>query len=751
MFFSILSLVTGVVFVQQFSVLPENKWIAIIGLLSLILSLFRCWRLMFFTMGILWALYFANLRLAERLPESLEGKVINIEGQVLGLPRYDDRRVRFDFKVLHPDTTFSGKIRLSWYFPDQQIKAGQFWQMTVKLKKPHGRLNPGGFDYERWLLIQNIGATGYVRNTPKAKLLATAPYWKNFDVIRQLISDELTALLPGSDNLGLIKALIIGERHEIKDKQWSIFRKTGTIHLIAISGLHIGLIASLVYYLTLKTAIRLAVISPQKIAAASAMIVATFYAALAGFSIPTQRALIMLIIVMLASILQRNTSIKNTLALAMLGVVLFDPFSVLSAGFWLSFLAVTLLVFILAGRLGGTASYWLNVIKIHCVMAIGLSPLLVFYFQQVSIIAPLANFIAVPVVSFLIVPLSFASVLMMAVSVDYAVPLLHLIDEILKGLWFVLSNLADLSYSDASIVSSPFYVVIFALIGLFILLSPKGIPARWLGGVLLLPLLLVKQDKQKPGDFEMTLLDVGQGLSAVIKTANHSLVFDTGAKYSSQFNMGRSVVIPFLQHKGVSKIDKLIISHGDNDHIGGAKAVIDQVRPQQILTSVPELLAPYQSVRCIAGQQWVWDQVKFSVISPVVGTLRGENNNSCVLKVSSNNKAVLLTGDIEKEAETWLLGQQGISLKSDVLIAPHHGSKTSSTLAFLKAVDPDMILIPAGYKNRYSFPHDKVIKRYMALNKAWKNTADQGAITISVKNSQVNLTTMRKDKAHYWN
>lgn len=750
MFFSILSLMAGIVFVHQFSILPEIKWVAILGLLSLILSIFRCWRLMFFTMGVLWALYHANLRLAERLPEPLQGQVISVEGQVVGLPHYDDRRVRFDFKVLHPDTAFPEKIRLSWYFPEQQIKAGQYWQMKVKLKKPHGRLNPGGFDYERWLLIQNIGAKGYIKDTTKAKLLATDPYWKNFDVIRQLISDELTAVLPESDNLGLIKALIIGERHEINDEQWGIFRKTGTIHLIAISGLHIGLIAGLVYFLMLKLAIRFAVISPQKTAATSAIVIAIFYAALAGFSIPTQRSLIMLMTVMLASVLQRNTSIKNTLALAMLGVVLIDPFSVLSAGFWLSFFAVTLLVFILSGRLG-TASYWQNVIKIHCVMAIGLSPLLIFYFQQVSIIAPLANFIAVPVVSFLIVPLSFASVLMMAVSVEYALPLLKLIDEILKGLWLVLSKLADLSYSDVSIVSNSFYVVIFALIGIFILLSPKGMPARWLGAVLILPLLFVKQDKQRLGDFEMTLLDVGQGLSAVIETKNHSLVFDTGAKYSSQFNMGNSVVIPFLHHKGITKIDKLIISHGDNDHIGGAKAIIDQVTPQQILTSVPELLDQYSSVKCIAGQQWFWDQVKFSIISPAVGLLKGENNNSCVLKVSSHNNSVLLTGDIEKQAEAWLLGQQAASLKSAVLIAPHHGSKTSSSLAFLKAVNPDMILIPAGYKNRFSFPHTEVIERYKALNKPWMNTANQGAITISVKKSQLNLSTMRKDKAHYWN
>jgi len=750
MFFSILSFVAGIVIVQQFSVLPGIQWIVALAVLLIVLSFLQLWRLVFFTLGLLWAIYFASIHLADNLATDLEGQNLQIEGQVIGLPQKDDRRVKFDFAVLKSSVQLPQKIRLSWYFPKQVIKSGQAWQLTVKLKKPHGRFNPGSFDYERWLFVENIGATGYVRNTPEPILLKPASLWQSYTAIRQQISDQLTVLLPKSEYVGLIKALTIGQKHEINAKQWEVFKKTGTIHLLAISGLHIGLISSLAYFLLLKIAVRLAVVSPQKTAAISAVLVAIFYSALAGFSVPTQRALIMLIVIMSAIVLQRNTLTKNTLALAMLAVVLHDPLAVLSAGFWLSFLAVSIIVFSLSARLGKTG-YWVAATKIHFVTAIGLSPLLLFYFQQISIIAPLANFVVVPVVSLLIVPLCFIAVLTMAISTDLSLIFLQLIDVILKVLFELLSIMADLPYSTITTTTPSFYVIPFALLGVFILLSPKGIPARWLGSVFLLPIILSKQSSLNEGDFELTLFDVGQGLATVIQTSNHTLVFDTGAKYSEQFDMGSSVVIPFLKYKGITKVDTLLISHGDNDHMGGAKAIIEKIDVQGVLSSVPQLLKNYQALQCVAGQQWVWDKVKFEIISPVLNVFNGDNNNSCVLKVSSLDQSVLLTGDIEKEAESWLLKQQGDRLKSDVLIAAHHGSKTSSTLEFLKAVNPDVILIPAGYRNRFSFPHKQVIDRYAALNKAWMNTADSGAITVAIENNQLTVNSMRKQEGKYWN
>ena len=751
MFFSVLSFVIGIIVVQQFSALPETIWILCLFVLLLCSAFLRYWRLTFFVMGVLWACGFACIRMADRLPEHLEGQHIKVEGRVVGLPQNDERRVRFDFAASKSklETRLPEKIRLSWFFPKQQIKAGQYWQFTVKLKKPHSRFNPGGFDYEKWLFMQNIGATGYVRNKPPPRLIATESSCQNFDCLRQKIADNLDVLMGHAENSGIIKALTIGERHNISHKQWDIFRKTGTVHLMAISGLHIGLVAGLAYLLALKISIRLAIISPQSIAAIITIIVALFYAALAGFSLPTQRALLMLTIVMAATSWQRNIRPVNTLALTMFIVLLFDPLAVLSAGFWLSFLAVVLIVYSLAGRLG-KAGYWKTAIKIHWVTAIGLAPLLIFYFQQVSIVAPVANLLAVPVISLLVVPLCLIAVLVMFFMPTLAEHVFLLVDKILQILWSVLAEMAQLSHANFSTTLVPFYAIPLALLGVFILLSPRGMPMRWLGLVMFLPLLFVDLKKPEQGEVTLTLLDVGQGLSAVIETSKHVLVFDTGAKYSDQYDMGDAVVIPFLNSKGIKDVDILLISHGDNDHIGGAESVIEQNRVDKILTSVPMMLAQYSPEQCQAGQSWDWDDVKFEIFWPVQNSL-SENNNSCVLKVSSKQGSFLLTGDIEAEAEDGLIKKYTQLLESDVLIAPHHGSKTSSTLSFLKWVKPAIVLIPSGYRNRFSFPHEEVLKRYKETNTSWMDTAEDGALIVEMKKDLLEVHSIRRDRTKYWN
>ncbi|MCK5190550.1 MAG: DNA internalization-related competence protein ComEC/Rec2, partial [Methylococcales bacterium] len=416
------------------------------------------------------------------------------------------------------------------------------------------------------------------------------------------------------------------------------------------------------------------IISPQIIAAIITIIVALFYAALAGFSLPTQRALLMLTIAMAATSWQRNIMSVNTLELTMFIVLLFDPLAVLSAGFWLSFLAVVFIVYSLAGRLG-KPGYWKAAIKIHWVTAIGLAPLLILYFQQVSIVAPVANLLAVPVISLLVVPLCLIAVLVMFFMPLLAEHVFLLVDKLLQVLWSFLAEMAQLSYANFSTTLVPFYAIPLALLGVFILLSPRGMPMRWLGMVMFLPLLFVDLKKPEQGEVTLTLLDVGQGLSAVIETDKHVLVFDTGAKYSDQYDMGDAVVIPFLNSKGIKDVDTLLISHGDNDHIGGAESVIKQNRVDKILTSVPMMLAQYSPEQCQAGQSWDWDDVKFEILWPVQNSF-SENNNSCVLKVSSKQGSFLLTGDIEAEAEGGLIKKYAQQLESDVLIAPHHGSKT---------------------------------------------------------------------------
>ncbi len=753
MFFSVLSFLAGIIVVQQFSQLPEPFWLLWLFLLVCCFAFLRHWRLMFFTTGLLWAICFASLRMQDQLPEQLEGQLIQIEGKVIGLPQSDERSVRFDFSVIKSKQIQAinlKKIRLSWYYPKQAIKSGQIWQFTVKLKKPHGRLNPGGFDYERWLFMQNISATGYVKNKPAALLIATDSVFQNANNIRQLISDKLDNLIGKTENRALIKALTIGDKHELSPAQWQLFRDTGTIHLLAISGLHIGLISGMIYFLLLKITISLAIRSPQVIAALFAIAIAIFYAALAGFSLPTQRALLMLTITMIAIVWQRNITPGNTLAIALLAVLIVDPLAVLSAGFWLSFLAVVLIVYSLTARLG-KAGYWQGALKIHWITALGLAPVLLFYFQQVSIISPAANLLSVPVISMLIVPLCLSGVIMLFISATLAHHIFALVDKLLHGLSWILSEMAALPFATVSLPNPPVYAVVLAIFGVFLLFSPKGTPARWLAFIFMFPLLFQNVEKPKPGEIKLTVLDVGQGLSAVVQTTNHLLVFDTGAKYSKKYNMGNAVILPFLKNKAIKMIDILLISHGDNDHIGGADSILEQIPVNKVLTSVPGQLSQYLPESCQAGQSWVWDQVLFEVLWPQLNKgFLSDNNNSCVLKITSKRMRLLLTGDIEETTEILLTNKYGSQLQSDVLVAPHHGSNTSSTLVFLKQVQPTIVLIPSGYRNRFSFPHPQVLKRYKKIDATVFNTAIEGALSVKVHNNLIVIETMRSKWEKYW-
>ncbi|WP_020160781.1 DNA internalization-related competence protein ComEC/Rec2 [Methylobacter marinus] len=742
----------GALLAQQLPALPAGEWLMAGGLIAGLVAGLRLWRVLFFLLGALWAILFAMNRLTDRLPESLEGINIPVKGVVVGLPEQDEKRVRFDLVVSESGGGLPSKIRLSWYYPKHEVRAGQQWSVTVKLKRPHGNMNPGGFDYERWLFTEGIGATGYVRNHPAPVMLSDDPAWYSISAGRQRIADQLSQLLGDGKSLPLVKAITIGDGNEIRQEQWEVFRKTGTLHLMVISGAHIGLVAGLVYFAVLRLWAWTGLLtwSPQKVAALSALAVAILYSALAGFSIPTQRSVIMLAVVMVAIILQRNTRSFHTLATAMFAVLLLDPLAVLSAGFWLSFLAVAVIVYAVAGRFG-KPGYLEGTLKINWATTIALSPLLLFFFQQVSLIAPLANLIAVPVVSFLVVPLSLLSVLVMWISPALAGNLFVLVDVVLQGLWWLLSALADTPLSVINHAQPPGWALCFAIPGILIMLAPVGMPARWLGLVMFLPLAFTEPNRPEPGGFRMTLLDVGQGLSAVVQTSGHVLVYDTGAKFSQQSDMGRSVVLPFLRKQGIDKIDSLIISHGDNDHIGGAESLMKGIETGQVLTSVPQQLSSHAPVACMAGQSWRWDGVMFTMLSPAPSGFVSENDNSCVLKIQSEKGVVLLVGDIEASAETWLVEAYGGQLKADVLIAPHHGSKTSSTRPFLQNVQPDYVLIPAGYRNQFGFPHQSVLQRYQAVNAQWLNIAEQGAIFVDAETDSLAVQTMRGRESRYWN
>jgi competence protein ComEC len=775
----------GVMLVQQLTVLPGMQWLIAGGVAACIIAWLRYWRVLFFLVGALWTIVFAMHRLSERLPEHLEGLEIQVAGTIAGLPEQDEKRVRFDFitrdgvyaenlsgtgsaitrdgvyaksqqeagaaTVVESERQLPAKLRLSWYYPDQPIKAGQQWLFTVKLKRVHGTMNPGGFDYERWLFTEGVGATGYVRTNPKPVLLGRDPLWNNISVWRQAITDRLSNVLSNSPSLALIKALTIGDGNSVTQEQWEVFRKTGTTHLAVISGSHIGLIAGLVYFLALKcwawTGYK--AWPPQKIAALSAGLVAIFYAGLAGFSVPAQRSVVMLSVAMAAIILQRNSRPFNVLSIAMFAVLIVDPLAVLSAGFWLSFLAVAVIIYTVSGCLGRLGHVW-GVIKINWATSVGLSPLLLLFFQQVSLVAPLANLIAVPVIGLLVVPLSLLAVIVMFILPAAASQLFYLVDQVLQGLWWLLVQLAEMPMASINHAPPSYWALLFVVPGILWLLAPVGIPARWLSLVLFLPLVFTDAKRPETGDIHMTLLDVGQGLSAVVQTAHHLLVYDTGAKFSEQSDMGQSVLLPFLRSQGIGKIDSLVISHGDNDHIGGAASLMRGIDVGQVLTSVPQQLSEYAPSKCAAGQSWLWDGVRFTMLAPQQAFI-SNNDNSCVLKIQSEHGTVLLTGDIEASAESWLVKTYGEEMKADVLVAPHHGSKTSSTAEFLQAVQPDYVLIPAGYRNQFGHPHKDVLARYRQIHARWLTSADSGAIAVNSENNALIVQGMREAESKYWN
>lgn len=698
-----------------------------------------------FIVGLLWAGFQAQSQLADRLPEALAGKDIVISGEITAIPTVRDRLVRFE---LTPDSSaYPRRIRLNWYrAPSPYPSAGEQWQLTVRLKPPHGMSNPGSFDYEKWLFTQRIGATGYVRDSATNQRVEKASVW-DINRLRQQLQVRLKNLLPDATQLPLLQGLAIGIRDDLNDSHWQTLRQTGTSHLLAISGLHIGLAAAIGFFLfrffwRLFPTLLLRV--PAHYAGAlGGIVLAAFYASLAGFTVPTQRAFVMVATIMLALVWKRPLYPLHVLAVSLVLVLIIDPFAVINAGFWLSFSAVALIVFTCSNRYPKKRWNWAG---IHLWIAIGLIPLLVLFFGQISIISPIANLLAVPLVSFLVVPIILSGMVMLSVSESLAGWLLNIADYLLDLMWQWLRLLANSPISDWHSPFLPPIMIGLVAIAVTLLLLPRGWPAKWLAWVLLLPIWFYQADKPESGQFYLSALDVGQGLATVIETKDHVLVFDTGPKYSKFFDTGKAVVVPFLKHRGINTVDKLIVSHSDNDHIGGVESLTNLIAINETYSS--DLKALPNATACVAGQAWFWNQVKFEILHPVQTTPTSNNNNrSCVLKITANDRSALLPGDIEKESEYQLLNRYGKALQADILVVPHHGSRTSSTTRFVQTVDPDYGVFSVGHHNRYNFPVKSVLKRYQKQGTNILRTDHHGAILFRDNTQPIRW---RREKARLW-
>lgn len=777
-----LGFLAGVLISQTLAVLPPKNWSFLIVILVPLVFRFPAFRVVLcLFLGFLYSVFIAHDKLQGQISPVFEGHDLLLTGTIASIPDSTSQRSRFlvdvsDLSELPAATAASGihkgelpkRIRLSWYRTASTLHVGQRWQWIVRLKAPRGFANPGGFDYEGWLYRNNIHATGYVRDTPttqsRNRFLGENNQWVySVNRLRESLVDQLDRVLSDSRYGGLVTALLVGHRQEITTDQWSVLTATGTNHLMAISGLHIGLVAGMVFWLMIRLWRRLPRLSlylaAPRAAAIAALLAALVYAALAGFTLPTQRAVIMVSIVMLAAWRQRPVNPGQVLSIALFAVLLYDPVSAISGSFWLSFGAVAIIFYTMTGRLPAK-SWWWKWGRVQWVIAVGLFPLLLYWFQQVPLLSPVANFLAVPWVSFVTVPLTLAGGLTLLLWPALAHGLLVAAAASLAALWPLLEFLAGVHRALWLSSQPPVWTLVPAILGILWLLAPRGVPARWVGAVWLLPLAFFPRQHIPVGAVRLTVLDVGQGLATVIRTADHVAVYDTGPRYSAQFNAGDAVVVPFLRARGIEAIDRLILSHDDKDHTGGYDAIIRQMPVTEVMATANVRWQGHEPSAadhepCVAGERWSWDGVRFRVLHPGVDFQDVRDNNwSCVIQITTQTDKILLTGDIEQRVETELVkffASDDDNLRADVLIVPHHGSRSSSSDAFVRAVDPEYALISAGYKNRYGLPKADILQRYRDRGAHILRTDTSGAISLLLGTGKaVNPVLYRRQARRYW-
>ena len=750
---------------------------------------------------------------AGALNPALEGRDIAVKGMVLAMPQVSEDAVRFRLGVesasLNGQTvTLPPQILLGWYSgfagretkslpaqdsdaselalelqrKPQPLRAGERWQMTVRLKAPHGNSNPHGFDYELWLWEQGIQATGYVRagphDAPPVRLSSSWQY--PVEQARQAVREAIYQRVDNRQLAGVLAALVVGDQNAIERADWDVFRATGVAHLMSISGLHITMFAWLASLLlgslwrrSVRLTPRLCLALPASHAGAlGGLMLATLYALFSGWGVPAQRTIWMLATVVLLRQSGRQWPWLQTWLLAMAVVVALDPWALMQAGFWLSFVAVGVLFATDSGaheagksRTTGVFSSlnplrpgfwpeWLSnalaslrrAAREQWVVTLALTPLSLLLFNQVSLVGLLANAVAIPWVTLLVTPLAMLGVLWPPVwdAAAWTVGLLALF----------LQWLASWPMASVSVAAAPLWCAVAGVLGGGLL--AMRLPWHWraLGIPLLLPVLLWQPVPVATGQFELLAADIGQGNAVLVRTATHTLLYDTGPRFSRESDAGNRVLVPLLRALG-ERVDVLMLSHRDSDHIGGAPAVLAMQPQASLMSSIEdshELQALRKSTRCVAGQHWAWDGVTFDVLHPAAADYDVANKSnamSCVLRISSGAQTALLVGDLEAPQELRLVASVPERLKANVLLAPHHGSKTSSSAVFLDAVQPQLALVQAGYRNRFGHPVASVVARYDERGIRLVRSPQCGAASWqSVKPAEVSC--QRQQGQRYW-
>lgn len=803
--YAVLFFAFGVWLLQQQAVLPNLAWSGLTLLLAsalvlprrtllqrkaypALLAAFAC------TFGFFYAAFFAQQRLSDALPAEWQGKDIQIIGVVGKLPTQHEHGLRFIFdveQVLTPNAIVPPHILLASYAGAQEepldIHAGERWRFTVRLKQPHGSSNPHDFDFEAWMLENKLRANGYIHLTEdnlRLDALVQSPDY-TIQSLREKVRDRIqktlnpfpsqshplpishavrgkwvrdsaeVSVVEKNNYIGVLTALAIGDQAGIPAAQWQVFTRTGVNHLMSISGLHITMLSGLAfaasYWLWRRSARLTRALPARKAAALIGLLVALGYALLAGYGVPAQRTVYMLATIASVLWLSRTVAPSQTLAAALLVVLLLDPWAVLSPGFWLSFGAVALIFYVTAHRL--RPPHWLVTYgRVQWAMSIGLIPPLLAMFQQVSLVSPIANAFAIPLVSFVVVPLTLLGTVL---PFDWLLWLAHQAMRVCGYLLEWLNNLPEVVWTQHA---PPTWSIAIGMFGVLWMLLPRGFPARWLGLIALLPMFLVLPALPPEGTLRLVIFDVGQGLAVAAQTHNHALLYDTGPNFNSEANSGNRILIPALRGMGIAQLDGLILTHDDNDHTGGALSILQGLPVNWLSSSLaanhPLLQHASNTQRCIDGQTWEWDGVHFEVLHPSAESYATEkirdNNRGCVLKISTGKHSVLLAADIEKESEWRLLKQHEEKLPSTLLVVPHHGSKTSSVNAFVAAIHPRYAVFTVGYRNRFGHPREEVVERYRTIGSELLRSDTDGAIVVEMDTQNISVERYRKSHARYW-
>jgi competence protein ComEC len=682
-------------------------------------------------------------RLADRLEPELEGTVLSLRGTIVSVPQGTLRALKFRFApVVQPDQPRLPRLlELTWYDAPARVLAGEDLALEVKLRRPRGFSNPGGHDNEARMLRDGVGASGYVRSGQR---LGRAPgtAWRHPVLLaRARVSDIIRDVLGERASAGIVAGLAVGLQDAVSREQWLALSRSGTSHLMAISGLHIAMVAAVAAWLASTVQglrqRRGAVMARRDVAAVAGALAALGYGALAGASIPTQRTLIMIGLGAAALCARRRVGIADGLGLCAAAVVLLEPLAPMAPGFWLSFGAVAAILFGATGYVTQPA-WWRSYLHVQGIVTLGLLPVLIGSFGAVSLVSAGVNLLAIPLYTLGIVPLVLIACATSLLWPGAGAVLLHFTGGLIEATWPLIEAPAAWPLATWAVAGLGPIAWLALCLGAAAVLAPLPLAGRICGLVLLATACFWRPVPIEVGAARITVLDVGQGLGVVVETRRHVLVYDAGPSFRTGSDTGQLVVAPYLRHRGIRQLDKVVVTHDDDDHKGGAASLMALIPTRRLVTgpsiAADALPAPAGTARghCRRGENWDWDGVRFEWLHPGREPYERDNDSSCVLLVSSGEHKVLLTGDIESAGEVALVAS-GAAGPVSVVLAPHHGSRTSSTAPFVSATRPEWVIYAAGYRNRWRFPVQQVVERWEAIGAQGLVTGTSGAITLELR------------------